>query len=157
MNMFNIHLCAQRLLLGTDGFWWLLHIFLLLIIIITVFEYSFLMQINICGYNFYDFIINYFHILWVMITFFVLDNWHYQCLFRGPAESRQKVQDFLKNQTTAPRPLIGCAECATRSRPTVVFLDQQQVSLFTIQELCVSWGSGKDKSCSCCCCCFFCE
>lgn len=41
MNMFNIRLCAQRLLLGTDGFLWLLHIFLLLIINITVFEYSF--------------------------------------------------------------------------------------------------------------------
>lgn len=28
-----------------------------------------------------------------------------------------------------------------------MFLYQQQVSLFTIQELRVSWGSGKDKSC----------
>lgn len=73
-----------------------------------------------------------------MISFIFLDNLHYQCLFRGPAESRQKLQDFLKNQTTAPGPLIGCFECVTRSRPTVVFLYQQQVSLFTIQELCVS-------------------
>lgn len=40
----------------------------------------------------------------------------YQCFFRGPAESWQKLQDILKNQTTAAGPLIGRSECTIGSR-----------------------------------------
>lgn len=57
---------TEIVLLGTDGFWWLLLMFLILTIIDTLFEYSFF--VFHANKDMHIRFFPYFHILWVMIT-----------------------------------------------------------------------------------------